>query len=68
MTHLPQALEGLAYAFPRAFARASAATAGVLALRDRVAARPRLAACLASERRMPFNQDGIFRRHPELDA
>jgi glutathione S-transferase len=63
-----QALEGLAYAFPRAFARASQATPGVLALRDHVRARPRLAAYLASERRLPFNQDGIFRRYPELDA
>ena len=62
-----QALEGLAYAFPRAFARASAATPGVLALRERVRARPRIAAYLASERRMPFNQMGIFRRYPELD-
>lgn len=63
-----QALEGLAYAFPLAFARASAATPGVLALRDRVRARPRLAAYLASDRRMPFNQQGIFRHYPELDA
>lgn len=63
-----QALEGLAYAFPRAFARASAATPGVLALCERVRERPRIAAYLASERRMPFNQDGIFRRYPELDS
>jgi glutathione S-transferase len=63
-----QALEGLAYAFPRAFARASEATPGVLALRERVRARPRIAAYLASGRRMPFNQEGIFRRYPELDA
>ena len=63
-----QALEGLAYAFPRAFARASRATPGVLALRERVRARPRIAAYLASERRMPFNQEGIFRHYPELDA
>jgi len=63
-----QALEGLAYAFPRAFARASEATPGLLALRERIRARPRLAAYLASERRTPFNQDGIFRRYPELDA
>lgn len=63
-----QALEGLAYAFPRALARASKAAPGVVALRERVRARPRIAAYLASERRMPFNQDGIFRRYPELDA
>jgi glutathione S-transferase len=63
-----QALEGLAYAFPRAFAKASATTPGLLALRERVRDRPRIAAYLASERRMPFNQDGIFRHYPELDA
>ena len=62
-----QALEGLAYAFPRAFAQASAATPGLLALRDRVRARPRIAAYLASDRRLAFNQDGIFRHYPELD-
>jgi len=63
-----QALEGLAYAFPRAFARSSAATPGLLALRERVRTQPRIAAYLASERRMPFNQEGIFRHYPELDA
>jgi glutathione S-transferase len=63
-----QALEGLAYAFPRGFARASEATPRVLALRERVRARPRIAAYLASERRMAFNQEGIFRCYPELDA
>ncbi len=63
-----QALEGLAYAFPRAFATASAATPGLLALRERVRTRPRIAAYLASARRMAFNQEGIFRRYPELDA
>jgi glutathione S-transferase len=39
----------------------------MLALRDRVAERPRIAAYLASERRIPFNEDGIFRHYPELD-
>jgi glutathione S-transferase len=63
-----QALEGLAYAFPRAFARASGSAPELLALRERVRARPRIAAYLASERRVPFNQEGIFRRYPELDA
>jgi glutathione S-transferase len=63
-----QALEGLAYAFPRAFARATEATPGLLALRGRVRTRPRIAAYLASARRLPFNQAGIFRRYPELDA
>ena len=36
-------------------------------LRDRVAALPRVRAYLQSERRIPFNEEGIFRRYPELD-
>ena len=40
----------------------------VIALHDRVAARPNIAAYLRSSRRIPFNEDGIFRRYPELDA
>lgn len=62
-----QVLEGLDYAFPRAFARASAAIPGLLGLRERVRQRPRLAAYLASDRRLAFNESGIFRRYPELD-
>lgn len=61
------ALEGLAYAFPNAFAAAAAATPGLLALRERIRQRPRLAAYLASPRRLAFNEHGIFRRYPELD-
>lgn len=63
-----QLLSGLEYAFPRAFAREREAIPGLLALRDRVAARPGIAAYLASPRRLPFNEDGIFRRYPELDV
>jgi len=33
-----------------------------------VAARPRIAEYLASPRRVPFNEHGIFRRYPEIDA
>jgi glutathione S-transferase len=43
-------------------------TPRIIALHDRVAARPRIAAYLASERRIPFNQSGIFRHYRELDA
>jgi glutathione S-transferase len=39
----------------------------LVALGERVRARPRIAAYLASPRRIPFNEDGIFRRYPELD-
>jgi glutathione S-transferase len=63
-----QIVEGLRYAFPRAAGRALADVPRVVALRDAVAARPRIAAYLASPRRIPFNEDGIFRRYPELDG
>ena len=62
-----QVVEGLRYAFPNAMARLERKLPRLVALRDRVAARPRIAAYLASPRRLPFNQDGIFRRYPELD-
>lgn len=62
-----QLLEGLTYAFPRAFARVTADTPRLLALRDGVRAHERIAAYLASARRMPFNQHGIFRHYDELD-
>lgn len=63
-----QVLVGLAYAFPKASRRIEKEIPRLVALRDRVAARPRIKAYLASERRIPFNEDGIFRRYPELDA
>ena len=63
-----QALEGLEYAFPRAFARAIESAPESIALRERVRQDPRVSAYLASERRVPFNQEGIFRHYPELDA
>ncbi len=63
-----QIVAGLRYAFPRAMARLDPTHPRVLALHDAVAARPRIAAYLASPRRIAFNQDGIFRHYPELDA
>jgi glutathione S-transferase len=63
-----QVVEGLRYAFPNAMRRAQKGTPGLVALRDAVAARLRLAEYLASDRRTPFNEDGIFRHYPELDA
>jgi glutathione S-transferase len=63
-----QVIEGLRYAFPNAMKKVEQEHPELTALRDRVAARPKIAAYLASPRRIPFNQDGIFRRYPELDA
>ncbi len=62
-----QLIEGLEYAFPKACAAAIGATPNVRALHARVAALPKVAAYLGSERRIPFNEQGIFRRYPELD-
>ncbi|RZJ84497.1 MAG: glutathione S-transferase [Brevundimonas sp.] len=67
-TGLFQIVEGLRYAFPKATERTLAETPKVVALHDRVAALPRIQAYLASDRRIAFNEDGIFRRYPELDA
>lgn len=63
-----QLVAGLRYAFPNAMARCERRLPKLVALHDRVAERPRVAAYLASERRIPFNEDGIFRHYPELDA
>jgi len=62
-----QVVEGLRYAFPKAMRRLERKVPRVTALHDRIAERPRVAAYLASERRIAFNQLGIFRRYPELD-
>jgi glutathione S-transferase len=63
-----QVVAGLRYAFPRTMARLEDACPRVAALHDRVSSRPRIAAYLSSERRIPFNQEGIFRHYPELDG
>ena len=63
-----QVVAGLRYAFPKAMAKLARRHKRVIALHDRVARRPRIAAYLASKRRIDFNQDGIFRRYKELDA
>ncbi len=63
-----QVIEGLAYAFPKATKRALKNAPLVAALHDSVPERPRIRAYLASPRRIPFNEEGIFRRYPELDA
>jgi glutathione S-transferase len=63
-----QVVEGLRYAFPRAMAAQEKRLPRTIGLHDRVAARPKIAAYLSSDRRIPFNQHGIFRHYPELDA
>ncbi len=62
-----QVVEGLRYAFPASMARLEPGYPRLLALHAQVSARPGIAAYLASKRRIPFNQEGIFRHYPELD-
>ena len=62
-----QIVAGLRYAFPKRMKRFEKNVPRLAALHDRVAARPRIAAYLASERRIPFNEWGIFRRYKALD-
>jgi glutathione S-transferase len=62
-----QILAGLSYAFPRAQRHAPRRYPRLYSLYARIGARPRIAAYLASPRRIAFNQDGIFRHYPELD-
>ena len=62
-----QVIAGLDHAFPRTMARMRPRHPLLAALHRRVAERPRIAAYLASERRIPFNEYGIFRHYPELD-
>ncbi len=63
-----QVVTGLEYAFPNAVGTFRSDYPYVFTLRDRVRERPNIAAYLASDRRIPFNELGIFRHYPELDA
>jgi len=63
-----QTIEGLAYAFPKATKRAMRTMPRVAALHDGIGKRPRIKAYLDSPRRIPFNEEGIFRCYPELDG
>jgi glutathione S-transferase len=62
-----QLIAGLRYAFPSAMKHIERKIPRVVAVHDRVRQRPRITAYLASPRRLPFNESGIFRHYPELD-
>jgi glutathione S-transferase len=62
-----QMIEGSRYAFPKTMARLEPQHPRLVALHDRVKARPRIAAYLSSPRRLPFSEQGIFRHYPELE-
>ena len=63
-----QIVEGLRYAFPKRMKAFEGDVPGLLELHDRVAMRSNIKAYLASDRRIAFNESGIFRRYKELDA
>ena len=63
-----QLVEGLRYAFPKGMAKAERKVPRVIEVRDRVAQRQGIGEYVASDRRIPFNEDGIFRHYPELDV
>ncbi|MCD9006977.1 glutathione S-transferase [Luteimonas sp. XNQY3] len=63
-----QIVRGLDYAYPEAMAALSPKLPQLRELEARVAERPNIAAYLASERRLAFNTNGIFRHYPELDG
>jgi glutathione S-transferase len=63
-----QLIEGLRYAFPRRMKRCLADMPKLAVHRDLIAGRPHIKAYLASDRRLPFNEDGVFRHYPELDG
>jgi glutathione S-transferase len=63
-----QVIEGLRYAYPRMMRRLERRLERLVALHAMIAGRPNVARYLASPRRIPFNNDGIFRHYPELDG
>jgi glutathione S-transferase len=63
-----QLVAGLRYAFPKRMKAFERDIPGLVDLHDRVAARPNIKAYLNSDRRIPFNEEGIFRRYRELDV
>ena len=62
-----QMVSGLDYAFPKAMGRLAPRISGLRALAEHVSRRPRVAAYLGSNRRIAFNESGLFRNYPELD-
>ncbi|GGO95731.1 glutathione S-transferase [Stakelama pacifica] len=62
-----QLVEGLRYMFPNAMRNFASDYPALMRIRDQVADLPGIKTYLNSDRRVPFNQDGIFRHYPELD-
>jgi glutathione S-transferase len=64
---IAQVIAGLRYALPKASRKALADHPRLRALHDEVFERPRIKRYVASDRRLAFNNDDIFRRYRELD-
>jgi glutathione S-transferase len=62
-----QVIEGAQYAFPRSMQELVGRYPKLMLLHEHVRRRPRIAAYLASPRRISFNEQGLFRHYPELD-
>ena len=62
-----QIVEGLDYAFPKLMGRIGKHYPKTRSLHDTVAERPNIKAYLDSDRRLPGNEDDLFRHYPELD-
>ncbi len=62
-----QLVDGLCYAFPRATRRFPTEYPALAALHDAVQMLPNIARYLQSDRRVAFNESGVFRHYPELD-
>jgi glutathione S-transferase len=60
-------IAGLAYAFPKRSGETLGSYPGLRRLHERVFARPRIERYVASDRRLSFNEYGLFRHYPELD-
>jgi glutathione S-transferase len=63
-----QLVDGMRYAFPKAMKRLERKIPRCVEVHDRVMERPRIAAYLDSDRRIAFNENGIFRHYAALDA
>jgi len=62
-----QIVAGLRHAFPKRMNHFERDIPKLVDLHDRVSRRPHIKAYLASDRRIAFNEDGIFRRYKALD-
>lgn len=63
-----QVLTGLNYAFPQTMQRVRRSHRRLQALSRAVQERAPIRAYLQSERRLPFNEQGIFRHYPQLES